>query len=100
MRNTEFHIQGIQKKRVIVVKCPAGIIWTHLWVKLLLRAGVTILAAISTVTLGGLAPLVSVFHVGTGGGPGGGRAGGGGNRLQRIVNDNTTITTIKGVFNI
>lgn len=42
---------------------------THLWVKLLLCPGVTILAAVSTVTLGGLAPLVPVLHVGAGSGP-------------------------------
>ena len=40
-----------------------------LGVKLLLRASVTILAVVSTITVGGVAPLVSTLHGGTGGGP-------------------------------
>lgn len=42
---------------------------SHLWVKLLLGARVTILAAVSAVTLGWLPPLVPVFHTRTGRGP-------------------------------
>lgn len=38
---------------------------SHLWVKLLLGARVTILAAVSAVTLGWFAPLVAVFHTRT-----------------------------------
>lgn len=38
---------------------------SHLWVKLLLGARVTILAAVSAVTLGRFAPLVAVFHTRT-----------------------------------
>ena len=40
-----------------------------LGVKLLLRASVTILAVVSTITVGGVSPLVSTLHGGTGGGP-------------------------------
>ena len=40
-----------------------------LGVKLLLCASVTILAVVSTITVGGVSPLVSTLHGGTGGGP-------------------------------
>ena len=72
---------------------------THLRVKLLLRAGVTILAAVSAVTLGGLAPLVAMLHVGTGSGPvwGGERGGRGSSGYNATVNDSATI---EGAFSV
>lgn len=42
---------------------------SHLWVELLLSAWVTVLAAVSALTLGGLAPFIAMFHIRAGSWP-------------------------------
>lgn len=70
--------QTVNKMIIIILKCILIIVkkkkkkrqknkckFSHLWVKLLFSARVTILAAVPTVALGGLSPFVPMFHIRT-----------------------------------